>query len=95
MDIESVVLFDVLFYSLVVVGLFEATFLLLLKAFFCQEGLNRIPSVVAGILTAVWGVGFMCHLKEHYPEIWPYILAGVIFMTLMIGILLFRLFKKA
>ncbi len=37
----------------------------------------------------------MWHLKVHYPEIWPDILAGVIFMTLMIGILLFRLFKKA
>lgn len=91
----NVVLFYVLFCSLMAVGLFEATFLLILKALFCQEGFRRIPSVVAGILTAVWGGGFMWHLKVHYPEIWPDILAGVIFMTLMIGILLFRLFKKA
>ena len=91
----NVVLFYVLFYSLVIIGLFETTFCLLLKAFFCQEGLSRIPSVFMGVLTFVLGGGLMWHLKVHYSEIWPYILAGVIFTTLIIGILLFKLFKKA
>lgn len=91
----NVVLFYVLFYSLMAIGLFEATFLLLLKAFFCQEGLSRIPSVFMGVLASVFGGALMWHLKVHYSEIWPYILAGVIFTTLIIGILLFKLFKKA